>query len=193
MGLVPKELSMGRGLSPIQKSFLIHAYRLWSEKQERVRLINQGVAQGDEDKILSAYAPDFPEMSRDELEQRALILLHFDVPFPDYVPLLLPPLSRSQQATVSRVLRRLEQRGLIVRSNLTNPIPGELKRVRSAADQPHWRTTYLLLTPAGRNVAEELLASGYDLVDALEDMTGLIAWENWIRFSKELSSELYGD
>ena len=114
-------------------------------------------------------------------------------PFPDHVPFKLPPLSRSQQATASRALRRLEQRGLIVRSDLMNGIPGEPERVRDAAEQPHWRTTVLLLTPAGRNVAEELLASGYEFFDSLEDMTGLIGWENWLRFSssKYLSDELY--
>lgn len=54
--------------------------------------------------------------------------------------------TRSASAAVSRALRRLERKGLVVR---TNDISGSSRR-----------TTRVKLTPLGRQVAEELDAAG---------------------------------
>jgi len=68
---------------------------------------------------------------------------------------------RSDSSAFSRALRRLEQRGLIVRSNYSTgiPVPKDsplygLKR--TSADQPHRRADHLVLTEAGRAEAERV-------------------------------------
>jgi hypothetical protein len=66
---------------------------------------------------------------------------------------------RSDSAACSRALKRLEQRGLIVRSNQTTGLPKGHPRggyVRMAVDEPHIRTDMVLLTDAGRTEAERL-------------------------------------
>ena len=68
---------------------------------------------------------------------------------------------RSDSSAFSRALRRLEQRGLIVRSNHSTgmPVPKDsplhgLKR--TSADQPHRRADQIVLTEAGRTEAERV-------------------------------------
>src|SRR5262245_54062696 len=55
----------------------------------------------------------------------------------------------SDSAAFSRSLRRLEQRGLIVRTNVTTGIPAGhplAGRVRHSTEEPHVRTDTILLT-----------------------------------------------
>jgi hypothetical protein len=62
-------------------------------------------------------------------------------------------------AAFSRALRRLEGRGLIVRTNVTRGMPsGHRKRcIRLLASEPHaTRTDHVLLTEAGRETAKRL-------------------------------------
>ena len=63
--------------------------------------------------------------------------------------------SRSRQASVSRALARLEQRGLVLRQNWVNGSPGT-GGIRTAATDPHLRTTNVLLLPAGIALAARL-------------------------------------
>ncbi len=66
---------------------------------------------------------------------------------------------RSDSAAFSRALNRLEQRGLIVRTNTVTGLPPGHPRagyVRQAAEEPHKRTNAIILTDAGREEAEYL-------------------------------------
>jgi len=58
-------------------------------------------------------------------------------------------ISRTDSSSLSRSLRRLEDRGLIVRRNQTSGPPDEGFTVQH-------RTTHVAFTPAGRALAEEL-------------------------------------
>ena len=63
----------------------------------------------------------------------------------------------SESAAFSRSLRRLEQRGLVVRTNTVTGITSGPRAgcIRQAADEPHTgRTNYVILTEAGRLAAE---------------------------------------
>jgi hypothetical protein len=67
--------------------------------------------------------------------------------------------SRSESASFSRSLRRLEQRGLILRINVNQGIPEghpQAGRIRTSIDQPCTRADHVLLTPLGRQVAGQL-------------------------------------
>lgn len=64
-------------------------------------------------------------------------------------------ISPSKRASVSRALRRLEQRGLILRQNTTTGNP-ETGLARKSADEPHSRTNCVALTPAGLELAGRL-------------------------------------
>lgn len=57
--------------------------------------------------------------------------------------------TRAEQASISRAVRRLEARGLVLRQNEAN---GPLRRT---ATDPHTRTTNILVTPAGVKLAYE--------------------------------------
>lgn len=64
--------------------------------------------------------------------------------------------SRSRQSSVSRSLRRLEERGLLVRTNHWSGIPGS-GRIRTRLDEPApVRTDHVILTEEGTDVAEQL-------------------------------------
>jgi len=63
--------------------------------------------------------------------------------------------TRAQQASISRALRRLEQRGLILRQNQASRSPGN-GGLRHTAEDPHDRRTHILLLPVGREIAERL-------------------------------------
>ena len=61
----------------------------------------------------------------------------------------------SRRAAYSRMLKRLEARGLILRQNQVsgNPLNGE---VRTSGTEPHNRTTHVFLTDLGVQVASRL-------------------------------------
>jgi hypothetical protein len=58
-----------------------------------------------------------------------------------------------ERASVSRTLVRLERRGLIPRQNIRSASsPGG--RARDSAEEPHRKTTHVLMTEAGRRAAD---------------------------------------
>jgi hypothetical protein len=65
------------------------------------------------------------------------------------------PRPRAESAAFSRAVARLERRGLVLRKNVSSGVPGTGK-VRTSSDQPHTRADHLMLTEAGRKVAEWL-------------------------------------
>ncbi len=67
--------------------------------------------------------------------------------------------SASYRASVSRSLRRLEARGLILRQNNVSNIPGLSGRRRSA-DDPHRKTTHVAFTDIGLAYMERLTKPG---------------------------------
>ena len=58
--------------------------------------------------------------------------------------------TRSEAAARSRALKRLEERGLVLRQNY---VSGRVRRTRL---EPHSRTTHVQLTPAGVKLVERL-------------------------------------
>lgn len=66
-------------------------------------------------------------------------------------------LTNSERAVASRALRRLEQRGLVLRNNGVSGSPGTGK-ARTAASDPHNRTTNVRITDAGRALVQSLSA-----------------------------------
>ncbi len=68
-----------------------------------------------------------------------------------------PGRTPAEAAAVSRSLLRLERRGLVVRTEFANPGRGRGGGIRGRADDPPpARTTHLILTPAGEEVAKRL-------------------------------------
>ena len=63
--------------------------------------------------------------------------------------------SRANSAVFSRALLRLEQRGLLVRTNVRSGMPDSGK-VRRSSGLPHGRTDHVFLTDEGHRVAEAL-------------------------------------
>ena len=78
------------------------------------------------------------------------------------------PRDPSERAALSRAMLRLEQRGLILRQNWTSGAPG-VGGPRKAATDPHRKTTHVLLTDAGRALADNL-AHGH--ADRDKNVTG---------------------
>lgn len=75
--------------------------------------------------------------------------------------------SRSASAAYSRTLKRLEERGLVLRQNRQSGNP--LTRcARETSDEPHNRTTHVLLTEIGVQVAEWLTKPRTDFVNQNE-------------------------
>jgi hypothetical protein len=64
--------------------------------------------------------------------------------------------TRSRCSSLSRALRRLEARGLLLRQNWWGGLPG-LEGPRQSKDDPHRRSTSVLLLPAGVELARELV------------------------------------
>ena len=67
--------------------------------------------------------------------------------------------SRSNQASLSRALKRLEARGFLLRQNWISGTPGRDRPMdgpRTSATDPHARTTSVQLLPEGVAVAERL-------------------------------------
>jgi DNA-binding MarR family transcriptional regulator len=61
----------------------------------------------------------------------------------------------ADRAAFSRALRRLEQRGLVVRTNYSRGLPDGSGWARQRADQPApVRSDHVILTDQGRAVAE---------------------------------------
>ena len=60
------------------------------------------------------------------------------------------------RASISRSLRRLERRGLVLRQNRTGSPTGEVRRSK---DEPHNTTTHVKLTEKGRKVVNKLKLS----------------------------------
>ena len=97
--------------------------------------------------LLSLYGPcvDFtPEQAASDPA-----FLHFGC------RLKLNTAGRSDSAAVSRAMRRLEDRGLLLRQNQStgNPATGQC---RHTAAEPHNRTTHVRLTLAGLDAAKRL-------------------------------------
>ena len=68
--------------------------------------------------------------------------------------------TRSEQASVSRTLARLEPRGLILRQNYVSGRPDtENGAIRTSAVDPHNRTTSVVLLRAGITLAKRLTTS----------------------------------
>lgn len=67
-----------------------------------------------------------------------------------YLPKAKTGITRSRSAAISRALRRLEQRGLVVRMNGTSDAPGA-----PSSTAVQMRTTHVRLTDAGRELAEQ--------------------------------------
>jgi hypothetical protein len=65
--------------------------------------------------------------------------------------------SRSRRASLSRALRRLEERGLILRQNSASGSPGIEGPRQSNADPHSRRSTEVQLLPAGMQLARELV------------------------------------
>jgi DNA-binding MarR family transcriptional regulator len=63
--------------------------------------------------------------------------------------------TRADSAAYSRALRRLEARGLVLRTNVMSGRP-DTGHVRTAADQPHGRSDHVFLTDLGRQVAGQI-------------------------------------
>ena len=55
-----------------------------------------------------------------------------------------------ERASVSRTLARLERRGLVLRQNIRS---AGSHRARQSANEPHQKTTHVLITDAGRRLA----------------------------------------
>ncbi len=68
--------------------------------------------------------------------------------------------SASDRVIFCRVLKQLERRGFIVRTNVSQGIPygPQAGRIRHSVDTPHRRTDHIILTDAGRAEAERLSA-----------------------------------
>jgi hypothetical protein len=65
--------------------------------------------------------------------------------------------SRSRCASLSRAMRRLEERGLILRQNSRSGAPGIKGPRQSTADPHSRRNTNIVLLPAGMQLARELV------------------------------------
>lgn len=76
----------------------------------------------------------------------------------------MPP---ARRASLSRALRRLERRGLVLRQNTTtgSPVTGA---ARKSPDEPHTRTNCVALTAAGLELCERLTQSTTDWVNRPE-------------------------
>jgi hypothetical protein len=59
----------------------------------------------------------------------------------------------SVRASASRSLRRLEERGLVLRQNQVGPPTGEVRRDK---DEPHNTTTHVKLTEKGKQVVNKM-------------------------------------
>ena len=63
----------------------------------------------------------------------------------------------TQRASWSRALRRLEQRGILLRVNFSNGMGEQYGyRMRKSKDEPHSRTTHIKLTDAGMEIGKRL-------------------------------------
>ena len=68
-------------------------------------------------------------------------------------------MSRAYSASLSRALRQLEGKGLVLRQNDVSGFPGSDGAGRShrvSSSDPHNRTTHVVLLPAGLEAAERL-------------------------------------
>ncbi len=66
--------------------------------------------------------------------------------------------TRSQSASDSRALKRLEQRGLILRNSIVSGTPSREGRLRGSVQElPPRRTDAIILLPPGRSIAEKRL------------------------------------
>jgi hypothetical protein len=79
-------------------------------------------------------------------------------------PTGLPP---ARRASLSRALRRLERRGLILRQNTTTGNP-ETGAARKSPDEPHTRTNGVALTVAGLELCERLTQETMEQVNRSE-------------------------
>ena len=70
----------------------------------------------------------------------------------------------SVRASLSRSLRRLELRGLVLRQDDWSGNP-ETGKARQTAAEPHQRTTHVQLLPAGIEMAERLTNRGAEFVN----------------------------
>ncbi len=66
--------------------------------------------------------------------------------------------SPSERVSFCRVLKQLERRGFIVRTNVSQGIPygPQAGRIRHSVYAPHRRTDHIILTAVGRAEAERL-------------------------------------
>jgi hypothetical protein len=129
---------MGHGLSREEKEILIHINDETKYWERRVKELRQAVADSPyptkrhpADSLLPPLAYDLALA-----EQH----LHWGVSWPRL------PRSRSEDSSRSRSLRRLEQRGLVLRQSYVH---GKLRR---SQEDPHGRTTHVQLTPEGRSM-----------------------------------------
>lgn len=63
--------------------------------------------------------------------------------------------SPSERAAFSRSLKRMEERGLILRTNHMSGVPG-CGRIRTRREERHGRTDHVAFTAEGRELAERL-------------------------------------
>jgi hypothetical protein len=131
---------MGRGLSAKEKNILLGLKDDFERLEKRVAELNQAMATDPDNHELLGWLRG---------NER---LLHWGIRW-------RVTGSRSQAASISRSLRRLEQRGLVLRQNEIRGNP-ETGTMRESKEDPHARTINVQLTPEGRALAAEIASSG---------------------------------
>jgi hypothetical protein len=132
--LAGKETSMGRGLSLEEKTILFRAKSATEKQRSFVVMLRRQVAD-DPDSARTSEDDHLPLVDLLELEERELR---------EGVPWVVKG-SRAEAASVSRSLRRLECRGLVVRHNPS----GRTTRVR-LTDEGMARANSIMVTRRGK-------------------------------------------